>query len=303
MESDVIRLNVAGLALQLDARGCPFALTILPGHEKFTQPVAFPQADFNILSCQKNYGVEKTLELTVHDQPPSGLKIPGVLLSRTEIWELWLDEDLSNYTFFAPRGKPPCRLVVDYGFKTGEVSGDFSSLAGNSCYPLLGLDNLLYVNWLASMGDSSLHASAVLINGRGYAFFGVSGAGKSTLAETLALHHGAKVMAEDQVFLRYLDNRFWIFGTPWHENPDMCSPLAVPLEKLFFLDRKTDQQLSRLSPPDAVTHILQTAFIPFYRQDLLPGIIDRLVLLTQSIQVHSLHYQLGSDPWPLIDRA
>lgn len=298
-----IHLNVAGLGIKLDASACPSPITLLAGHEKFIQPAANPQVAFAYQGLSGNDSFVRTLYLTIKDRQEAVSQVPDVALCKTDIWEMWVNEKRHNFTFFAPRGKPPCRLTVSQDFVRGELTGDFASLSGESCYPLLGLDNLLFINWLGSLGDVSLHASAVSMDGRGYAFFGVSGAGKSTLAGTLARDHDMPVLAEDQVFLRLINDQFWIFGTPWHENTEMCSPLGVPLSKLYFLERSNGQAVTRLSPGEAVTRILQTAFIPYYRPDLLPGIIERLVILTQTIPVYSLHYQLGSDPWALIDRV
>lgn len=302
-EIDALLINVAGLGIKLDASACPFPITLLPGHEKFIQPAENPQADFAYQGLSGDDSFNRTLYLTIKNRQETDSQIPGVALCKTDIWELWVDEGQQNFTFFAPRGKPPCQLTVSQDFVSGALTGDFASISGMACYPLLGLDNLLFINWLASLGDVSLHASAVSKDGRGHAFFGVSGAGKSTLAGNLARDHNMTVMAEDQVFLRLFNDQFWIFGTPWHENPEMCSPLGVPLSKLFFLDRSNGQAVTKLSPGEAVTRILQTAFIPYYRPDLLPGIVDRLVMLTKRIPVYSLHYQLGSDPWSLIERA
>jgi len=168
-------------------------------------------------------------------------------------------------------------------------------------YPLKDMDMKLYVNWLARSGDIILHASGVLVDGKGVAFAGNAGAGKSTLASFLLRNYEVKVLGEDQVVLRYINGRFWIFGTPWHENPEMCSPLGAPLEKLFFLDRGLPNGVSEVKAVECTTRILQTAFIPFYRQDLLPGIMDRLGTLSTQVPAFTLSYSLGTDPWPLIE--
>jgi hypothetical protein len=110
-------------------------------------------------------------------------------------------------------------------------------------------------------------------------------------------------LGEDQVILRYLEGRFWIFGTPWHENSGMCSPIGVPLANLFFLERDSDVGIKPIKPVEGVTRIIQNAFIPFYRSDLLPGIMDRLEHLSKLVPFHLLSYQLGTDPWPLIIKA
>ena len=75
----------------------------------------------------------------------------------------------------------------------------------------------------------------------------------------------------------------------------MCAPVAVPLEKFFFLDQSLKLICAPLSAFIGVQRLLQTAFIPYYRTDRMPLILDRLALLAEHIPFYSLAYQLGSD--------
>jgi hypothetical protein len=54
-------------------------------------------------------------------------------------------------------------------------------------------------------GEISLHASAVVIDGRAIAFVGVSGAGKSTIAAALCARPEAELAADDMVYVSYID--------------------------------------------------------------------------------------------------
>jgi hypothetical protein len=230
---------------------------------------------------------------------------------------LWRDEQ-GRYVLVTPRSSPPRRqVVVDAGFRVGKVIGEF---ARDGCrwqagYPLQGLDIVLFANWLAGFGDLILHACGVELAGAGYAFVGPAGVGKSTLAASfLSAATGAAdgattdldpavVLGEDQVILRYRQGRFWIYGTPWHLNPAMCSPRGVPLEKLFFLDRTGAPGITPVEPLEGTTRLLQTAFVPYYRTDALPAILSRLDLLAGQVPFYTLSYQLGKDPIRLIGIA
>jgi hypothetical protein len=97
------------------------------------------------------------------------------------------------------------------------------------------------------------------------------------------------------VLLRWIEDRFWVFGTPWHVNPDLCSPIGVPLEKVFFLEKKGINETRQLTPAEGVLRLLQTAFIPYYRTDALEKILSRLSLLSEKIPFFSLSYILGED--------
>jgi hypothetical protein len=290
---EVLDLRVARLGLRMDARKSGLSLAAPPGHLKFLQPQA---------TGMEGNASPGTLVLCIRNESLPMPKTWGVPLCCTEIWEMWLDET-GSYVFVAPRQTPPSRIEVDPGFTTGEMFGDFQSSAGTDLYPLQGLDNILLVNWLASLGDLMLHACGVVVDGKGYAFVGSAGAGKSTLASSLARDHAFLVLGEDQVILRFLEGRFWIYGTPWHENPAMCSPWGAPLEKLFFLDRNARPGVSRLTHMHGITGLLQTAFVPYYRPKLVSDILDRLALLAEQVPFHSLSYQLGTDARKLIFTA
>jgi len=295
-ETALLGLRVAGLEFWLDARGSAVRLAPPPGHAQFlareTSEVA---GQFAAGPASEVFG---RLVLRVRSAPllagPGGER----LLYRTVNRELWLDV-AGRYVLTAPRQSPPRRAVIEPDFSSGEVFGEFAG-NGTSHYPLLGLDNVILCNWLASYGDVILHASGVALGGKGYAFVGPAGVGKSTLAAHLAQRHGALVLGEDQVALRYLGGRFWIYGTPWHLNPAMCSPRGIPLESLFFLERTGSARVAPCASVDGVARLLQTAFVPYYNRAGVARILDRAALLVEQVPLGTLSYCLGDDVAGLI---
>jgi len=218
---------------------------------------------------------------------------------RGKVWELWKNPE-GGHLFVGSTITNPRWLDVNPGFTRGSFFGPLESLNQPNEFFLRGIDMPLYVNWLARDGDVILHASGIKIGDKGYAFIGPSGAGKSTLARTVAAQPQVKILGEDQVVLRHLEGRYWIYGTPWHETPEMCSPEGAPLKRLFFLHRDYPTLLSPLSPSEAVAQILQTAFIPYYQPQRLPNILANLSSLTETVPLYNLSYQLGSDILPVI---
>lgn len=293
--NNVINLQIAELTFCLDASDCKIHLDTPPSHAKFLRSQTDRQGYFN-----PNEG---GLFLSVRDQPSLSIYQHGIAIQRAEIWELWQD-DAGRYTFIAPRHLPPQYLRVNQDYSKGEICSDYSSNNGIGIYPIFNdLEIVFFVNWLGSFGDLLLHASGVVMDGKGYAFIGTAGAGKSTLAATLAKDRAVTVLGEDQVILRFMDGRFWIYGTPWHLNPDMCSAQGVPLEKLFFLDRNGSNGTKFIKPIEGITNILKTAFIPYYRPNVVSKIMDRLTILAEQVPFHSLSYTLGSDVQALIRHA
>lgn len=286
-----LALQIAGFDLKLDARDSSLDLAVPFIYEKFLSE------NLNFMSAPETD--QQTLLLTIHNDQQFTMENRGVPVCRTEIWELWIDEN-GDHVFTSPRQFPPKRVIIDPNFRTGEIVGDFSLVKDLAIYPLSSIDIRIMVNWLAAFGDLILHAAGVSLDGQGYCFIGEAGKGKSTLASALAKDESVTVLGEDQVILRYLDGQFWIFGTPWHEHVEMCSPIGVPLRKIFFLDREMDEEIKQVSPSEGLTRILQTAFVPYYLPEKVHLIMGRLSVLTGVISFFGLNYKLGSDILSLI---
>lgn len=292
-------LRVARLGLRLQAEENDLQLISPPSFQEFLQPAAQPQAFFEISTNEDPQKENSELLLRVINETAINSLKPKSNRFSSDNWDIWIDEYGS--LFLEALRLPPARRVrVDPDFSRGEIRGVFSGVDAGGYYPLQNLDMKLFVNWLAGFGDLILHACGVVVDGKGYCFSGRAGIGKSTLAASLKKNHDVIVLGEDQVILRYLDGQFLAFGTPWHDTPAMCSPIGVPLEKLFFLERNTNLVIAPLTPVDGIARILQNAFIPYYRQDLIPGILDHLELLSSQVPIFSLSYPLGVDPWQAI---
>ena len=289
---EALEIGIAGLLLNLHSNNKYLNISLPICHREFTQPAELAQAGLN--SPKKNH----RLYLDFIDSRPHNFA-GGHSIYRSESWELLISHE-AEWVFYAPSEMLPYSIYVSTDFSQGKVVGDFSQLAGKPNYPIEVLEIRLFSAWLASLGDLILHASGVALNGKGYCFVGESGAGKSTLAAVLAADPAVTVLGEDQVILRYLDGKFWIFGTPWHMDPKMCSPLGVPLEKLYFLDRSLPPGVREVKPGQGVANLMQTAFIPYYLREFLPGILDRLSLLAERVPFYTLSYNMGSDPLPLL---
>ena len=291
---------IAQLALWLRSRRKNQNFLIPPSHQKFIQPVGSPQADFLLDSDARNKQVGQ-LALSIHDAPVPATADFGALLLETASWALW--ENASGlYTLLIKEAQPPRLAQINHKFTRGDLFCDMSAQE-HPIYPPGELEIRLYSIWLAQFGDLILHASGAIRDGRGYCFLGEAGAGKSTLARVLAQDPEATILGEDSLILRHLNGRFWIFGTPWHLDPDFCSPAGAPLEKLFFLDRSKPNGINLAPPIDGISQVLKTAVIPYYHPGWLSRIIENLVLLSGLVPFFEFSYHLGADAWALIRDA
>lgn len=279
-------LKIAGHSLVIAPAKEALSLDYSPCHEKFV-----------IDARNYHHGTdanEENLLLRIEDTSDSPQSSFYKLLCENEIWQLWLDGQ-ENFVFTQPKQIPQRWIFIDPDFQNGKIIGNFSKFAQSGIYPLQYIDIVIFSNWLAISGDLILHASGIAYGGEGYCFLGNSGAGKSTLVRDLSENPGVTILGEDQVVLRKMDGQFQIFGTPWHETTDMCSPVGVPLKKVFFLDRNASQVIAPVRGFDAIVQIMQTAFYPIYRPDVVERILDRLSFLAETVGFYSLAYQRGTD--------
>jgi len=280
------QLDIGGLTVLLDTGEDGFPVDFPACHTKFLRQ--FDASGVN------NLPGASVLPLRIQQQAFIIQPQAHSCLCRTAIWELWSDEN-QCLIFTQPTQSPQRWVVIQPGFQSGEVYIDPQAAGRKGCYPLQYIDIVIFSNWLALSGDLILHASGFAYHDQGYCFLGNSGAGKSTLISDLADQPGVTILGEDQVILRNLSGTFFLYGTPWHERADRCSALGVPLKKMFFLDRGQNQVLSVVDPHEIVLRIMRTAFVPYYRRELLAGIMERLERLSGQVPLFDLAYARGSD--------
>lgn len=284
--NELFRLEIARLNLVINSPGYDFINSL---------PICHPKFINNPVSEEQNSSDHfKTMMLSLQYQPRLPEEIFTAVICRTKIWELWNDHK-GHLIFFPPMEHPRRVIIIEPEFNEGTIIVESSREGDKSIYPLLYIDMVIFSNWLAHFGDLILHASGIAYDGYGYAFAGVSGKGKSTLVRDMANQKGVTVLGEDQVILRLIDGHFWIFGTPWHLDPEICTPRGVPIKKLFLLDRQADRVVSDLRLAEVITQIMRSAFVPFYRAGAVNKILDNLSAMSGKLTFHTLAYQRGSD--------
>lgn len=287
---------ISGFEVRMEVQRFGQPIFIPECHKKFKLEVLQTRTDFSNLLSYPFIGLENILTLIIRTGGLPAYPETQHSIYFSTSWELWQDPH-GNLTFKSCNEPPPSQVTITPDYSRGEVLVDLTSYSESTFYPLANLESRLFSVWLASNSDFIMHASGVSVDGEGYCFLGDSGVGKSTLAAVLAKKSGVIVLGEDQVILRHLDGRFWIFGTPWHKDPEMCDPLGVPLKKMFFLDRNLPPGATSLKPIDGVARLLRIALIPYHLPKHLPGILDRIQLLSEQIPFLSLSYRLDTDPW------
>ena len=155
--------------------------------------------------------------------------------------------------------------------------------------PHLSLDECEYI-WaggqfyrrLLGFQGFMLHASAVAIDNQAFLFSAMSGTGKSTHTELWQKHFGAEravIINDDKPAIRYMDERFYVYGTPWSGKSDKNADLKVPLGGIVFIERSPLNCINKIKGKEAIHMILQQTIRPqeSAQTDTLLTLIDQLL--------------------------
>ena len=146
-----------------------------------------------------------------------------------------------------------------------------------------------YLGLLAHNGFY-LHASAIVKDGRAYLFSGPSGIGKSTHTRLWQQLFGedARVINDDKPALRYVDGRWYAYGTPWCGKDGININEKAPLAGVCFLKRGEENKIRRMTKFEAMQRILGQTIYKLKNEDQLDKLIKSLELFLNDIPVYEL---------------
>jgi len=135
-----------------------------------------------------------------------------------------------------------------------------------------------------------LHASAVVKDGRAYLFSGPSGVGKSTHTGLWQQLFGedARVINDDKPALRYVDGRWYAYGTPWCGKDGININEKAPLAGVCFLKRGEENKIRRMSKFEAMQRVLGQTIYKLKNEEQLDKLIKSLESFLDKIPVYEL---------------
>ena len=151
-------------------------------------------------------------------------------------------------------------------------------------------DQILLARVLAERQGCYLHASGIIIDGKGLLFVGHSEAGKSTMLKMLRGH--GEILCDDRIILRRLPDGFRIYGTWSHgELPDV-SPASAPLRAMLFLDKaETNELVPIMDKMQRLGHLLSHVIKPLVTADWW----DKTLTLAEEVADEVPAYRLRFD--------
>ena len=167
---------------------------------------------------------------------------------------------------------------------------DFALYGGDENVAIYFETGVLFYRDLLRFGGVMLHSSAVAYDGKAYLFSGPSGVGKSTHTKLWQECFGAdaQVINDDKPALRYLDGRWYAYGTPWCGKDGIHQNKKLPLGGICFLKRGQENRIRRLQGTEAVPLMYMQTNFALYKEENMQYLLSAIESLVQQIPIFEL---------------
>ncbi len=197
-------------------------------------------------------------------------------------------------------------LCKDYIVETGEADfhvfasdADILAEEGGKEAPAYAESLAVYrkiAEEILSRDGFLLHGAVAEVQGQGVAFLAKSGVGKSThlrLWQALLGDH-LTVINGDKPLVRFKDGVPFVYGTPWAGKEKLQTNKGVPLTKICFLSRGTENEAFSLPKEDALLSLLPQIYMPKdgKKMELLLGLLARLI---ESCDFYGIHCTISPE--------
>jgi hypothetical protein len=211
------------------------------------------------------------------------------------LWSAYASQTGTKFYFSSSAiGPVPYKAAwFDPAFERGHVVLNREAFPVESpVFPLeYPLDELVMMHRLALGEGVEVHALGLEDrNGSGYLFLGHSGAGKSTTARLWMAEPDVNLLSDDRIILRKHDDKFWMYGTPWHGDAGVASPGHAPLSAIFLLEQSSANELAPISASTAAAELFARAFVPHYLESGIQFTLSFLDQITRSVPCSILRF-------------
>jgi hypothetical protein len=227
---------------------------------------------------------------------PDTPRLPGLITPpfwSNEVWRMGERDDrvvIEIYHVMNSRWTPVANLSPD--FATGTIQPFAGRRAAPSAHAVnYPYDQAILINRLLQAGVLVVHGSAVVIDGRGYLFFGPSGAGKTTISRWWK-DKGALLLNDDRVAVYRDPAGVWqVAGTPWHgEEPVVC-PTSAPLHGVVRLRQAHQNRVTALDPVMALAELTACSLVPFFSRTSIDQAMALLESLAEHVALTAFHFR------------
>lgn len=210
-----------------------------------------------------------------------------------------LDDDAASISVFRignegfrfnivhPMHNNSCILDIDEHFRAAQVV-----LPNSPNLRLFCLNTslmLLYALATARFNTLLIHASAVTVDGKGYAFLGKSGTGKSTHSKLwLQNIEGSMLLNDDNPVIRITEGNAWIWGSPWSGKTSCYINTGVPLKGVVRLRQHSINEIVKFSSLKAYAELLTSCSCMKWEEKVMSPVHDTVAQLATTVACYRL---------------
>ena len=234
--------------------------------------------------------VRVTIDAMTLPLPPSG----RLLFDSGAVWRAY--DDRGGFRIDCrsePFGDVPYKAAFfDRDFREGRIlmrSDAMSDSMHAIDYPL---DEVIVAHLLGRGRGVELHGCGIIDrDGQGQLFVGQSGAGKTTTARLWLAEDHYEIVSDDRVIVRFGDGAWRMFGTPWHGEAELSSPVSARLGAIHLLVQAPRTEMVSLPPARAAALLFGCTFPPFYDPQALAFTLECLDQIVSDVPVRALHFR------------
>lgn len=142
-----------------------------------------------------------------------------------------------------------------------------------------------------------LHSSGVVVDNYAYLFSADPGTGKSTHTDLWVKYFGsdrAKIINDDKPAIRMINDKIYVYGTPWSGKTDQNINMKVPLGAIVFLERSKDNWVKEIEPKEAIPLILQQTIRP-REPEVMIKLLDMLDIVLRRVKLYRLGCNISEE--------
>lgn len=160
--------------------------------------------------------------------------------------------------------------------------------------PLETLLTAIYASRLLSKGGCVVHAATIVGRAGALVFFGPSGSGKTTVAELV----GDGVLTDEITAIRSTPSGYVVSSVPWRGRAR-----TAPLAGLFRLRQATTTSFTRLSPVEAVRHLLPSVFFARAEPAAVARFLETADSLASAVPAYDMCFTRDRGFWAAVPGA
>lgn len=140
------------------------------------------------------------------------------------------------------------------------------------------------------------HCSAIAVNGKAYLFTAPSGTGKSTHARLWREMLGDKAVMinDDKPVIRYEDDKFYVYGTPWNGKHRLDTNDRAEIAAICELKRGEKNVIEEISAKDMIFVALNQTIRP-PEPELMENLLSLIDKLLRSVKLYRLHCNISKE--------